>query len=174
MSATAMAATKVTYTVAAAFETTKGATAALQALKDAGFRPEQISMIAKDTGIEPADETVRDAEIGATGLGVLGGVAGWLLGISTLAIPVVGEVVGIGILWAALAGVGVGAAAGGIGGALIGHGLDERHAHEYEEHVRQGRSLVTFHAYEAAQVGEAKAIFERFGGTDVRSYSTGM
>ena len=58
--------------------------------------------------------------------------------------------------------------------ALIGHGLDEHHAHEYEEHVRQGRSLVTFHAYEAAQAGEAKAIFERFGGTDVRSYSTGM
>jgi uncharacterized membrane protein len=105
---------------------------------------------------------------------VLGGVAGWLLGISALAIPVVGEVVGLGILWATLAGAGVGVAAGGLGGALVGHGLDTRHAHEYEEHVRQGRSLVTFHAYDAAQAGEAKAIFERFGGIDVRSYSAGQ
>ena len=174
MTATANAtaqATKVTHTVAAVFDGPHHATAALQALKDAGFRPEQISMIAKDSGLPPEHETQRDAELGAAGLGVLGGLAAWLVGISALTIPVVGEVVGIGILWGTLAGVGVGAAAGGLGGALVGHGLDERHAREYEEHVRQGRSLVTFHAYDAAQAGDAKAIFDRLNGTDVRSYA---
>ncbi len=93
-------------------------------------------------------------------------------GISALAIPVVGEIVGIGILWATLVGVGVGAAVGGLGGALIGHGVDERHAREYEEQVRQGRSLVTFHAYDAGQAQQAQDIFERFGGTTIRSYTT--
>lgn len=170
---TAVQTTKSTHTVAATFDSSRHAETALQALKDAGFRPEQISMIAKDTGMAPEqDDTVQDAEIGAVGLGVLGGVAGWLLGISALAIPVVGEIVGIGILWATLVGVGIGAAAGGLGGALVGHGVDERHAREYEEQVRKGRSLVTFHAYDAAQAQEAQGIFDRMGGMTVRSYTT--
>lgn len=168
---TTMQTTRTTHTVAAAFDEPRQAAAALQALKDAGYRPAQISLVTKEMGAPPEEhEELKDAGIGAAGLGVLGGVAGWLLGISALAIPVVGEVVGIGIVWAALAGAGVGAAAGGLGGALVGHGIEERHAREYEEHVRQGRSLVTFHAGDAAQAGEAQAIFERLGGTDVRSY----
>ena len=170
---TTLQTTKSTHTVAATFDGSRQATTALQALKDAGFRPEQISLIAKDTPAAPEqDDTVQDAELGAVGIGVLGGVAGWLLGISALAIPVVGEIVGIGILWATLVGVGVGAAVGGLGGALIGHGVDERHAREYEEQVRQGRSLVTFHAYDAGQAQQAQDIFERFGATTIRSNTT--
>jgi uncharacterized membrane protein len=96
-----------------------------------------------------------------------------LLGISALTIPVIGEAVGIGILWATLAGAGIGAAAGGLGGALVGHGVDDMHAREYEERVRQGYSLVTFHARDAAQADEAKAIFGHLGGTAVRSYAAG-
>ena len=44
---------------------------------------------------------------------------------------------------AALAGAGIGAAAGGLLGALTGMGIPEEEAHVYAEGVRRGGTLVT-------------------------------
>lgn len=115
--------------------------------------------------------TTRDAELGATEIGVLGGVAGWLLGVSALALPGVGPIVGIGILWTTLVGGGIGAAAGGLGGALFRHGIDSAHARQYEEQVRQGRTLVTIHMADQSWQERASEILHGAGGTDVRSYA---
>lgn len=107
----------MTNTVTAVFDGPGRAEAALQALRDAGFLTEQISLVTKNVGVPPEeDAAIQDAGIGAGSIGVLGGLAGWLLGISALAIPVVGELVRIGILWATLAGTGIGIAAGGSAG----------------------------------------------------------
>jgi len=161
------------FTVVGTFNGPTDAEFALRALQDAGFSRDQVSMVTRNrTGeaVPGEHETARDAEIGGAGLGVLGGVAGWLLGISALAIPVVGDVIGIGILWATLAGAGIGVAAGGIGGALVGHGVDDRHAREYEEHVRQGRTLMTVHTATQAQQQQARDILDRAGSANVRTY----
>ena len=162
------------FAAVATFSRPQYAEEALQALKDAGFSADQVSLVTRARGAtipaEEQDEAIRDAEIGAAGAGLLGGVAGWLLGVSALALPGIGPIVGIGILWATLAGAGIGAAAGGLGGALIGHGVDEEHAREYEEHVRQGRTLVTVHAADQAQQQQARTILDHAGGTDVRMY----
>jgi uncharacterized membrane protein len=167
-------ATDAPLTAVAAFDGSQSAEQALHALKDAGFAADQVSMVARvnreTIPAEGQDDAIRDAEIGAAGAGVLGGAVGWLLGISALALPGIGPIVGVGILWTTLAGAGIGAAAGGLGGALVGHGVDQEHAEEYEEHVRQGRNLVTVHTADQAQQQKARAILERVGGTDVRAY----
>jgi uncharacterized membrane protein len=162
-------------TVIGSFDGMTSAERALQELKDAGFSRDQISLVARsDSTVSTVDghTTTRDAEIGAGGIGVLGGVAGWLLGISALAIPGIGPVVGIGILWTTLVGAGIGAAAGGLGGALIGHNVDESHARGYEEQVRSGSALVTVHMADREQQERARTILERAGGVDVRPYGT--
>ncbi|WP_419727981.1 hypothetical protein [Lichenicola sp.] len=97
------------------------------------------------------EEKVEDAEQGAgTGASIgtiLGGGAGLLAGIGSLAIPGVGPVVAAGWLIATLTGAGVGAAvgggAGGLVGMLTGAGVPDDDAHVYAETVRRGGNLVT-------------------------------
>ena len=83
--------------------------------------------------------------------GVLGGLAGLLVGIGALAIPGIGPVLAAGPLAAALGpalgalltGAAIGAGAGAIAGALVGMGMPEDEAQVYEQRFRQGRILVT-------------------------------
>src|SRR5688500_5205826 len=104
-------------TVAGVFASVAAAERALNALKAAGFSPEQVSVVARDTGAtrELAERTDMGAEGAAAGAatgGVLGGLAGFLVGISALVIPGIGPIVGAGILASTLVGAGAGALAG--------------------------------------------------------------
>jgi len=162
-------------TVIGVFEDVDSATRALNALRDAGFTPEQVSVLARDSRVtrEVADNTdmvAEDAGKGAIVGTILGGLAGWLIGISALAIPGIGPVVGAGIIATTLAGAGLGAAAGGLIGALGSYGVPEEDARAYEESVRQGSVLLTVHATSEAQAQQAQHIFEDRGGRSVRSY----
>lgn len=162
-------------TVAGVFDGPNHAKLALVALRDAGFTGEQISLVAKERkegyrATMEANMAGEDAGVGAATGGVLGAAAGGLIGLSALAIPVVGDIVGLGILWAALTGAGVGIVAGGLVGALIGQGIPEEHAREYEEHVRRGAMLLTIHTAGDEQTKTASGILERFGALDVRKY----
>jgi len=161
-------------TVIGVFEDVDRATRALNALRDAGFTPEQVSVVARDTRVtrEMADNTdmvAEDAGKGAVVGTVLGGLAGWLVGISALAIPGIGPIVGAGIIGATLAGAGIGAAAGGLI-ALGAYGVPEEDARAYEESVRQGSVLLTVHATSDAQAQLANSVFGSFDGRSVRSY----
>jgi hypothetical protein len=60
-------------------------------------------------------------------------------------IPVIGPILAIGPLAAALLSAAGGAAAGGLVGGLIGLGLSEDEAKYYEGEVKSGRFLVTVH-----------------------------
>lgn len=101
-----------------------------------------------------ATNNVGDADKAtASGIGtgaslgtVLGGGAGLLAGIGSLAIPGVGPIVAAGWLIATLTGAGVGAAAGGLLGSLTGAGVDEADAKGYADHVGRGGTLVTVRA----------------------------
>ncbi len=154
------------------FDDTDRARDAINALKDAGFRADDIGLLMQDRGAarELAHETGTHAGEGAaTGLvagGILGGLGGWLVGIGALAIPGVGPFIAAGALGAALTGAAVGAGVGAIAGALIGMGIPEEEAKYYEQEVRGGRTLVSVQA--GSRVGEADEILHDHGAYDVQ------
>src|SRR4051794_34865541 len=124
-------ATTMSHTVAGVFDEPRHAEMALNALKDAGFTPDQVSVAAKDTGqtqsmVERSDMAGAETSGAATGAvagGLLGVIAGWPGGIGALPIPVIGPVVAAGALATTLGGAAVGAVAGGLIGALVGMGI---------------------------------------------------
>jgi len=166
------------HTVAGVFNNQSDAQRALNELKSAGFTPEQVSVVAKDTSetkamVEQSDMGGAETTGAGTGAllgGLTGGIAGWLVGIGALAIPGIGPIVAAGALATTLGGAAIGAAAGGLIGALVGAGIPEEDARTYETHVKEGRILITAQATDAAQMQGARDAFDRFGGSDVRAY----
>ena len=161
-------------TVVAIFDERDDAEDAINALKDAGFAADDVSVVArdKDTAGGLAEDTGTEAGTGAaTGAvagGLLGGVAGWLVGIGALAIPGVGPIIAAGPLAAALGGAALGAAGGGLIGALTGAGVPEEEATWYDERVRGGGILLT--VVSRGRYDEAMSIMREHGGRD---YSAG-
>ena len=70
---------------------------------------------------------------------------------------------------AALAGVGVGGAIGGLTGALVGMGIPEYEAKRYEGRVKKGGILLSVHSDNSEWTKRAKEILERTGADDVSS-----
>ena len=70
---------------------------------------------------------------------------------------------------AALTGMGVLAAVGGIAGALIGMGIPEYEARRYEGRIKDGGILLSVHCDDANWSAKAKQILERTGAQDVAS-----
>ena len=161
--------------VVGVFDDPANAERALTGLRDAGFAPSDVGVVSRPSDadaqappdVPPAPRVDETSGI-LTG-GLLGGVAGWLVGLTTLAVPGVGPLLAAGPLVAAVSGSGLGAAAGG----LIGHFVAEGHEHDearwYEEQVRAGHILLTVHARDRSD--EARAIMRRNGGHDFRSYA---
>jgi hypothetical protein len=163
-------------TVAAVFDNEDRTIQALNELNAAGFTADHVSVVARDKRqmANVADQTDVDtgegAATGAVTGGALGGLAGFLVGISAMVIPGIGPIVGTGILVSTLAGAGVGALTGGLVGALVEQGVSEEDARGYEQHVSEGRILVTVGAADDAQAREAERILHARGGADVRGY----
>jgi hypothetical protein len=170
--------TTMSHTVAGVFHNPGDAEKALNALKDAGVSPDQVSVVAKDTRetqsmvdrSDMAGAETSGATAGAFLGGITGGIAGWLVGVGALAIPGIGPIVAAGALATTLGGAAVGAVAGGLIGALVGAGIPEDDARGYETHVSEGRILITAQASSDQQAREARDAFDRYGGTDVRAY----
>jgi len=162
--------------VAALFDDRAGAEAAINDLKAAGFSTNDVGVamrdrteqgeLASDTGTKAAG----GATTGALGGGLLGGALGLLVGIGALAIPGVGPVIAGGMLASAfglgggtaIAGAGIGAAAGGLTGALVGMGIPDDEAKHFETGFTAGGALVSVNAGSRAM--DAMAILERNGG----------
>ncbi len=70
---------------------------------------------------------------------------------------------------AALGGVGVGGALGGLTGALVGMGIPEYEAKRYEGLVKEGAILLSVHADDSKWTKLAKEILERTGATNISS-----
>lgn len=156
----------------------QGVEAAVEGLRDAGFRSSDISVLApenlgdiRDIGTVKTTKAPEGAATGGTSGAVVGGVLGWLVGIGALAIPGVGPFLAAGPIMAALAGVGVGAAVGGITGALVGFGVPEFEARRYETRLGKGGILLSVHADNAGWISRAKVILEKTGAEDVASAS---
>ena len=88
---------------------------------------------------------------------------GLLAGVTTMLANAAGPIM------AALAGVGVGGAIGGIGGALIGMGIPEYEAKRYEGRVKEGGILLSVHSDNSEWTSKAKEILKATGADDISS-----
>ena len=160
-------------TVVGVFHDREDARKAIEALKDAGFTGDTISILSPDKQAtqELAEDTGTHAGSGAaTGAvagGILGGLGGWLVGIGALAIPGVGPFIAAGAFATALGGAAIGAGVGAITGALVGMGIPEEHAKYYEGEARAGKTLVTVRAN--GRYDDAQRILRTHGAYDVES-----
>jgi len=142
-------------------------------LRSGGFSGNDISVLfpdrsgTRDFAHEKGTKAPEGAAAGATTGGLLGGAAGWLVGIGALAIPGVGPLIAAGPIMAALGGAAVGATAGGLTGALVGLGIPEYEAKQYEGKIRDGNILISVHTEDGDERRRAKEIFEIHEASDV-------
>jgi hypothetical protein len=143
-------------------------------LVDNGFLRENISIVANEEGeraedpgvARPPAEPLSGATAGAGAGTVLGGVAGLLFGLGTLAIPGLGPLVAAGPLAAALAGAGAGAVAGGLLGVLTDLGVPEYEARSYMDGLRRGGVLLIVNA-EGLMIDRAAETLRRHGAINI-------
>ncbi|MBI5174008.1 MAG: hypothetical protein HY986_14090 [Candidatus Melainabacteria bacterium] len=146
----------------------------VDALRMAGFFNSDISLMMPDsTGVRDFGHEVhtKAPEGTATGAGagaLLGGALGWLAGVGVLAIPGIGPFLVAGPIVAALSGVAVGATCGGITGGLIGLGVPEYEAKQYEGKLKNGNILLSVHTIDGKEVKSAIEIFKTGGARDIR------
>src|SRR5215467_4985609 len=157
------------------YQTYNSVEGAVDALKSAGFRNTDISVLfpenvgTKDFAHEKGTKAPEGAATGAGTGAVIGGVLGWLAGIGAIAIPGIGPFIAAGPIMGALAGVGVGGAVGGLTGSLVGIGIPEYEAKRYEGRLKKGGILVSVHCDNSEWTRRAKDILERTGAEDVSS-----
>lgn len=163
-------------TVVGVFEDHAKANQAVEALRQAGFREDQIGVVgrygesatgATGTATADTDESNSMWEEGAITGALTGAGLGALVGLGILAgiIPVVGPVIAGGTLSMLLANAAGGAALAGLTGALVGAGIPEDEATYYEGEVRGGRTVVTVQC--GSRYSDAHTILHQFGAYDM-------
>ena len=144
----------MTNTVVGVFNDFTAAVNTTADLVGAGFRKEDISVVAQDQKGEYAKfleaETNPDASSNVGAGALVGGLSGLLLGLAALAIPGIGPVIAAGPLAAAITGATLGAATGSLVGALHGLGVPDFEAKAYDQGIREGNTLVIVRAAENA------------------------
>jgi len=92
---------------------------------------------------------------------------GWLAGIGAIAIPGLGPFIAAGPILAALSGAAVGAAVGGFSGALVGMGIPEIEAKQFEAKLRNGNILISVHTEDSLERERVEEIYKQAGARDV-------
>jgi hypothetical protein len=156
------------------FTSRPAAERAASGLGAVGIPQDRISLLAPGQDLDPEQIPTSEGEGRGVG-GVLGGVVGGAAGaaggmqigtVVSLAVPGIGPVVALGVLGAALLGV---------GGAAVGSALDDT-AHEglprdevyvYEDALRRGRSVVLAIAEDDAQADLARRVLDTEGAESV-------
>jgi len=153
-------------TTVGVFTSREAADRAVADLKNAGYRDNQIGVVAKDSrgNTVKTDGSGNNAPEGAA-IGVAAGAGAMALGSLAMSfgiIPVIGPILAVGPLAAALISAAGGAAAGGLVGALVGWGIPEEDAKYYESEVKAGRFLVTVDQDDRSS--DTHGVFSRHGG----------
>jgi hypothetical protein len=145
-------------------------------LYNSGFSANDISMLhpdksgTRDIGHTNSTKAPEGAAAGAGTGALLGGALGWAAGIGALAIPGLGPLIAAGPILATLSGMAAGGTLGGITGALVGTGIPEYEAQQYEGKLREGNILISVHADDS---GEASRIREILTEEKAENVSTG-
>jgi hypothetical protein len=152
------------------FRSADQAEAAIRELRDLGFAGSDVSVavpnVVDDRVTEGRFAEGTDAptvSAAATG-GVLGGVAGFLLGLALIPVPGVGLVLASApLIGSAATGAFLGAGAGLFASRLAELGVESGEASWYEQELRAGRTLVTVKA--DGRADEARRVLRYHGGT---------
>ena len=154
------------------FHSRESAELAAEELVKSGFSPDDISLLLSDTtqgrefAIKKSTKAPEGAATGAALGGTLGAVAAGLAAVATLTIPGL-QVLAAGPVVAALTGLGAGAAAGGLTGALIGLGIPEHEAKFFHGEIERGGILVGVYSHDD-RAKMAKEVLESAGAEKVR------
>jgi hypothetical protein len=171
-------ATATTSTIIALFESRAAAENAAATMAQAGYSRDDLSIVTRDAGTssdlpnigpQPEIGTGTDAGSGAA----IGAFAGFVGGIVALAIPGIGPILAAGPLAAGIMGAGIGAATGGVIGALKERGVPENDASRFSEAIRHGRAMLT--AYVPTERADEIAEFlDRSGAIDINEPIEGV
>jgi hypothetical protein len=168
-----MATGTTTNTAVGVFESSAAAQRAVNELRQAGFTESQIGVVShnKDESASGVDDgNTKAAEGAATGLAAGAGVGAlWGLAILSGLLPGIGPAIAGGTMGILLSSAAAGAAAAGIGGALIGMGISDDDAKYYDKEFRSGRTIVTVQGANAAR---AQTILSGAGGYSRASRAT--
>lgn len=146
-------------------------------LRSDGIDPGDISIIApdptahRDLVLENSTKAPEGAAAGASAGALLGGTLGWLAGIGSLVIPGLGPLVAAGPMLSALSGLALGGTIGGIGGALVGLGIPEYEAQQYEGKLKEGRILMCVHAEDEEDESRIRDILSEEHAEDISTGS---
>lgn len=150
-------------------------TEAIEALKAAGFRSTDISVLypdnlgSKDFGHEKHTKAPEGAVAGGGSGAVVGAAIGWLAGAGALMMPGFESLAAAGPVMGMLSGMGVGVTLGGLAGAVAGASVPEYEAKRYEGRIRTGGILVSVHADNEEWAKSARRILKQTGAHDVSS-----
>jgi len=161
-------------TVVGVFNDHVQADRAVNELRKAGFREDQIGVVGRHEHAAVSSDAASNEEGTHAGTGAVTGALagaglGGLVGLGILAgmIPAVGPVIAGGTLAALLANAAGGAALGTLAGSLIGAGVPEEEANYYNQEFEQGRTIVTVKTDGRNEV--ASAILRNQGAYDMHS-----
>lgn len=159
-------------TIVGVFDDRQQADRAVDELRRAGFRDDQIGVAWRHEegafDVEGSSDAMDESRAGTgaaagvlAGLG-LGAVAG--IGVLSGVIPVIGPAIAGGTLGVILTNAAAGAGIGGLVGALVGAGIPEEEAQYYQDEFEAGRMIVTIQA--EGRADDAMAILRRYGAVD--------
>jgi len=160
-------------TVVGVFADRQQADRAVDELRKAGFRDDQIGVAMRyDEGASGSTTAATDADDSHAGSGAMAGILtglglGTLAGLGVLSgiIPVIGPAIAAGTLGVILSNAAAGAGIAGLVGALIGAGIPEHEANYYQSEFESGRTIVTVQAN--GRGDEATTILRRHGAYDM-------
>ncbi len=165
------------------FKDSSTASRAIEQLRNAGFAPGQISILAPnesartepwlDTAasnlehvMTPADAT-SPADKTVTSYTAVGAVAGGLVGLAAAILPNVGGMLGAGPLLAAITGAAAGSYVGTLTGALVHFDVPEQAARVYETNVSSGNVLIAVHTEDTDERSKAEDILDQAGAIEI-------
>jgi len=161
-------------TVVGIFRSENEAERAVSALRENGFKDQEISIVAKDRGNNRSRSTEGNTSMREDGISdgmasgaAWGGLAGLALGAGALAIPGLGPIVAAGPIAAAL----TGAATGGLAGGLIDWGIPEESGRQLQEEVKQGNILALLRCGDD-KVNKAANILRENGARNVETHDS--
>ncbi|MBC8165284.1 MAG: DUF3341 domain-containing protein [Bryobacteraceae bacterium] len=148
-------------------------TAAIEALKAAGFRITDISVLypdnvsTKEFGHEKHTKAPEGAVAGGGSGAAIGAALGWLAGAGSLLIPGLEPFAVAGPVMGMLSGMGLGVTVGGLTGAAVGSRIPEYEARRYEGRTGGGGILLSAHCDNAEWAQTARRLLKQTGGLDI-------
>ena len=142
-------------------------------LRSSGLVREDISILSPDragvheVGHSNTTKSPEGATVGASAGAITGGLVGWMAGIGALAIPGLGPFIAAGPILAALSGAALGGTVGGLGGGLMGLGIPEYEAKQYEGRLSEGKILIAAFTNDSEKVALIKKIYAEEGLEDI-------